>query len=283
MKIVTNKFFWVSVLVLLMVSLPLSTYANPQKMKYKDYLVELERWKAREQAARTSIADEQAKIDALKKQIDDVNGKIDNTWNEIFSLLGITRQDYEKFQQDLTNLESKVHSLQALTPEQLYQRKSEIDDADKTLQGLFKSPCALIPRMERRLNALQRDIEALKARVPAPKSDIYTVVRGDCLWRIAAKPKIYNDPYKWLRIWSANLDKISNPNLIYPGQNFTILREIDSRTQYIVVRGDFLKKIAGYPQIYGDPFQWKKIYEANKRMIKDPHVIYPEMILAIPR
>jgi nucleoid-associated protein YgaU len=109
------------------------------------------------------------------------------------------------------------------------------------------------------------------------------VVRGDCLWRIAAKPKIYNDPYKWLRIWSANLDKISNPNLIYPGQNFTILREIDSRTQYIVVRGDFLKKIAGYPQIYGDPFQWKKIYEANKRMIKDPHVIYPEMILAIPR
>ena len=283
MKMVTNRFFWVSVLVLLMVLLPLSTYANPQKMKYKDYLVELERWKAREQAARTSIADEQVIIDNLKKQIQDTDTQIDKTWDEIFALLGITRADYEKFQKELSDLESKVRSLQALTPEQLYQRKAEVDEADNTLQRLFKSPCALIPRIERRLNALQRDIGALKARIPAPKSEIYSVVRGDCLWRIAAKPKIYNDPYKWLRIWSANLDKISNPDLIYPGQNFTILRDIDSRTQYIVVRGDFLKKIAGYPQIYGDPFQWKRIYEANKRMIKDPGVIYPEMILAIPR
>jgi nucleoid-associated protein YgaU len=125
-------------------------------------------------------------------------------------------------------------------------------------------------------------LEGVKARVPAPKSEIYTVVRGDCLWRIAAKPKIYNDPYKWMRIWSANLDIIPNPNIIHVSQNLTILRDID-KNQYIVIRGDFLSKIAGYPQIYGNPFQWKRIYEANKRMIKDPNVIYPEMVLAIPR
>jgi nucleoid-associated protein YgaU len=282
MKIISNRFFWVSVLVLLMVSIPLSTYANPQKMKYKDYLVELERWKAREQAARTSSADEQVKIDNLKKQIQDTNTQTDKTWDEIFTLLGVTRADYERYQKDLTDLESKVRSFQALTPEQLYQRKAEVEAADNSLKALQANRCALIPRVERRLNALQRDLEGVKARVPAPKSEIYTVVRGDCLWRIAAKPKIYNDPYKWMRIWSANLDIIPNPNIIHVSQNLTILRDID-KNQYIVIRGDFLSKIAGYPQIYGNPFQWKRIYEANKRMIKDPNVIYPEMVLAIPR
>jgi nucleoid-associated protein YgaU len=282
MKKVAKYYIWVLVLVLVMTSLPYNAFANPQKMKYKDYLVELERWKAREQAARNSIANEEAQIVDLRKQIQQTEANIDKTWDEIFALLGITRQDYERFITELTDLENQVRGLKALTPEQLYQRKSEIEAADLKLKTLLASPCALIPRVERRLAALQRDLDAIKSRVPAPRSEIYSVIRGDCLWRIAGKPKIYNDPYKWLRIWSSNLDKISNPDLIYPGQNLTIPFEI-GQNQYLVVRGDWLAKISGYPQVYGNAFQWTRLYEANKRMISDPNVIYPEMILTIPR
>lgn len=48
----------------------------------------------------------------------------------------------------------------------------------------------------------------------------YTVVKGDCLWNIAKK--FYGSGSKYTVIYNANRDKISNPNLIYPGQVLTI-------------------------------------------------------------
>ncbi len=50
----------------------------------------------------------------------------------------------------------------------------------------------------------------------------YTVVSGDSLWRIAAKPGIYNDGSLWHLIYDANKSIIRNPNLIFPGQVLTI-------------------------------------------------------------
>lgn len=56
---------------------------------------------------------------------------------------------------------------------------------------------------------------------PAPKADkSYTVVKGDCLWNIAKT--FYGDGSKYTVIFNANKDKISNPDLIYPGQVLTI-------------------------------------------------------------
>lgn len=56
---------------------------------------------------------------------------------------------------------------------------------------------------------------------PQPKtSQSYTVVTGDCLWNIAKY--FYGDGNKYTVIYNANTDKISNPNLIYPGQVLTI-------------------------------------------------------------
>jgi len=44
----------------------------------------------------------------------------------------------------------------------------------------------------------------------------------DCLWNIAKKTRFYGDPWKWKRIYRANLDKIKDPDLIYPGQRLSI-------------------------------------------------------------
>lgn len=56
---------------------------------------------------------------------------------------------------------------------------------------------------------------------PAPaSSQTYTVKKGDCLWKIAKK--FYGSGAKYTVIYNANKDKIKNPNLIYPGQVFTI-------------------------------------------------------------
>ncbi|EPR43992.1 Peptidoglycan-binding lysin domain-containing protein [Desulfovibrio sp. X2] len=54
----------------------------------------------------------------------------------------------------------------------------------------------------------------------------HTVVKGECLWRISEQAQIYNDPFMWPLIYKANRDKITkSPNLIYPGQVFSIPRD----------------------------------------------------------
>lgn len=48
----------------------------------------------------------------------------------------------------------------------------------------------------------------------------YTVQKGDTLWKIAKQ--FYGNGSQYSKIVSANSDKIKNPNLIYPGQVFSI-------------------------------------------------------------
>lgn len=45
---------------------------------------------------------------------------------------------------------------------------------------------------------------------------------------------------------------------------------------------DCLWNIAGRSEIYGDPFQWPKIWQANTDQIKNPDVIQPGWVLNIP-
>ncbi|MBU4133824.1 LysM peptidoglycan-binding domain-containing protein [bacterium] len=46
---------------------------------------------------------------------------------------------------------------------------------------------------------------------------------------------------------------------------------------------DCLWNIAKQKNIYNDPWQWKKIYIANKDKIKDPDLIYKGQVFKIPR
>jgi len=54
---------------------------------------------------------------------------------------------------------------------------------------------------------------------------------------------------------------------------------------YVVKSGDWLSKIAEYPEVYGwgNYARWKEIFNANKDLIKNPDLIYPNWTLKIPR
>jgi nucleoid-associated protein YgaU len=53
-----------------------------------------------------------------------------------------------------------------------------------------------------------------------------------------------------------------------------------SEKSYEVKAGDTLSKIA--KQEYGDANQWKRIFDANKDILKDPDKIYPGQMLKLP-
>jgi len=69
-------------------------------------------------------------------------------------------------------------------------------------------------------------VEAAKPEpTPAKTTSVYTVLRGDNLWNIAAQPSIYGDPYHWPLIYKGNADSIKDADLIHPGQRLTIDRK----------------------------------------------------------
>lgn len=65
-------------------------------------------------------------------------------------------------------------------------------------------------------------LSALVSQLKAARTS-YTVQRGDNLWDIAKKPSIYGNPYEWPLIYLYNADKINNPDLIYPNQQFNVM------------------------------------------------------------
>ncbi len=104
---------------------------------------------------------------------------------------------------------------------------------------------------------------------------------GECLWTLASREEIYKDPLKWPRIWRGNKQLIEDPDWVLAGWELAIPREYPYA--YRVDNDEWLGKIAGYWEIYGDYRKWTLIYEANKDRIKDPDLIFPNQELVIPR
>jgi nucleoid-associated protein YgaU len=75
-----------------------------------------------------------------------------------------------------------------------------------------------------RLEEIQSRLLEMKSRFHSAYPVYYEVVKGDSLWKIASRERIYDDPYKWIEIFYANRDKLEDKDLIYPGMVLTIPR-----------------------------------------------------------
>ena len=62
------------------------------------------------------------------------------------------------------------------------------------------------------------EMEAAEMKAAAAAMSSYEVSSGDHLWGISAKSSVYGNPYKWPLIYKANSDKITDADLIHPGQ-----------------------------------------------------------------
>ncbi|MDZ7262505.1 MAG: LysM peptidoglycan-binding domain-containing protein [candidate division KSB1 bacterium] len=258
------------------------TLAQEKKMSMEEYRAQLAEWQKREADAKAAIITTEAEIEALKAEIAKVDAEIALVWQEIYALLGTDEAGVNAFRSDLTSLEGEVDALAALSPEELYKRKKDIDQLEKRLAEFKKSKIALLSEMQDKIATIEGKITRLRASLPAAVYDEYTVVKGDYLWKISGKKDIYADPYQWIRIYTYNRYQIKDPDLIYPAQIFKIQREVGPN-EYLVVKGDWLAKIAAKPDIFNSPTKWTELYEANKVVIgDDPGRIYPYQVLIVP-
>ena len=52
---------------------------------------------------------------------------------------------------------------------------------------------------------------------------------------------------------------------------------------YVVQKGDSLWSIAAKPEVYGKATHWRRIFDANRDLLKSPDRVRPGMTLKIPR
>ena len=258
-----------------------SSYAQEMSMdQYKQRLAAAQKREADAKACQTQV---QAEIDAAKEALDETNAAITQAWDEIYAMLGVTRADVDAYRAELAAIEAQVDGLMALSPEELFARRKEIDEAQAKLDEKKKSKIALLSEMQDKIATIDGKITRLRNKLPKSMYDNYTVMRGDYLWRISGKQDIYGDPYQWMRIYSYNRDQIKDADLIYPDQVFKIQRGVGP-DEYLVAKGDYLAKITQAAAKSGGPGAWRALYEANKDIIgDDPSMIYPYTVLRLPK
>ena len=147
--------------------------------------------------------------------------------DELYAMLGTDRNGYNSYREQLARDEQELAALRQMSPADQAAAKTRVDALEAQIRALRGNKLVLIPDHKQRVQSLSTNfIEMKKGMVPA--NTMYTVGTWrkdrDCLWNIAKKPEIYNDPFAWPKIWRANMDKIHNPDIIQPGWQLTIAK-----------------------------------------------------------
>lgn len=139
--------------------------------------------------------------------------------------------------------------------------KAGVDEMKKKLSDLEMRINDYAKESDEALSKKVAELEALKGEVDANKND-----------KRYALSEIFN-----------KVNDLSNrcEQLIQRGKNYRPPKP--AHDTYVVVSGDYLWRISGKRDIYADPFQWMKIYSANRDQIRNPDLIFPRQSFIIPR
>lgn len=188
--------------------LSLSSFAQETEMTEEEWEAEMTRLTGQKQALTSEIATLQKDIENLntvKAGLQDPEQCID----ELYALVGATRSDVDNFRNAVNELDGKIK-----------RKESPKADRQADLNALKMNKISALPEFFDKVhNKMQK---ALDEWIDAPPVISYNVVKGDCLWNIAKKKEHYGNGFAWPVIYKANREKIKNPDLIYPDQQFSI-------------------------------------------------------------
>lgn len=229
-----------------------------------------------------------ARIEELRRQIAAVEQEHQTTYDQILDYLKVDKNNMAKWKDiegKIAYFNAQINNFNSLSDSELWQAKKQIYALREEWNDYRADNYAKVPdfqddimMIENRLTRLETELESKR---PKYYEDTYTVVKGETLSKISGYHFIYNDPAKWGIIYRANRDQIKDPNIINPDLVLKIPR--GKPNTWKVYKGEFLWRIASYPEVYGNGAKWPLIYRANKDKIKDPDLIYPNQVFEIPR
>lgn len=105
----------------------------------------------------------------------------------------------------------------------LYLELAKLNNLSSSSLGLNRGQKILIPRqVNLKTNGLAKADTKVVLSAISIEGTTYTVSKGDSLAGIALRA--YGDKFAWEKIWKANRNTISNPNLIFSGNTIVIPR-----------------------------------------------------------
>ena len=192
----------------LVLLLSVVSFAQEREMTEEEWQAEMTRLGEK----KTSLLNE---IDALKSDIDNLNAQKsglqspEECIDELYALVGATRQDVENFRGAVNELDGKIR-----------RKEGPKKDRQADLDALKMNKISALPEFFQKVHVQMQ--KALDAWVEKPDVISYKVVRGDHLWGIAKKKEHYGNAFAWPIIYKANRDQIKDPDLIYPNQVFKV-------------------------------------------------------------
>lgn len=170
------------------------------------------------------------------------------------------------------------------------------------LFNYFKSkPSPQLPQNDVDISDIKTEnLDQINGSGVTSSSNVHEVQVGETLWSISEK--YFKSGYNWVDISATN--KLKNSNLIEKGQKLiipdvtpkkqTVMNgkeikveitaaetKVQTESEYVVKSNDSLWKIA--VNIYGDGYQWVKIYNLNKTKIgRNPDRLEVGIKLTIP-
>ncbi len=203
-----------------------SLVAQEEEMTSDEWEAEMARLRSQKDALTQQINDLQNDISKLKDQLQGMQS-YEDCQNELYSLVGATKADVENFRNAVNELNGKIG-----------RKEGPKADRQKDLDALKSNKISALPEFFDKVhNQMQNSLDSW---VEEPQEWTYTVVRGDCLWNIAKKQDYYGNGFAWPKIYKANRDKIKNPDLIYPKQEFSIPKLTDEeKAKYDKMRSNY--------------------------------------------
>ena len=176
-------------------------------------VTELEAKLAKLEADKTALV---AEIEQAKRDLKDCQAAL-------LAMLNANAADLDAFRQQLGVIAGKVRAMQGLSNDELADRRADVAALKADLNKLRMNKIALLPEFYGKIISLAKDIKGLYREKKVTNYTVGTWAQNrDCLWNIAGKQEIYNDPHLWPKIWQANTDIIRNPDIIFPGQVLTL-------------------------------------------------------------
>jgi uncharacterized small protein (DUF1192 family) len=157
----------------------------------------------------------------------------------------------------------------------LEQTKKGLGDCNEALYALLGASMEDVNSFRQKLGVIEgkvREMQRLSDDVLADRQDDVFALEAELnelrQIKISLLPEFYPKVIK--------LAKEINPGLIREKK----IKEYIVRSWF--ENRDCLWNIAGNVDIYGDPFQWPKIWQSNTSIIRNPDIIHPGQRLSIP-
>ena len=195
--------------------------AQEEKMKYDEWQQQITMYTAQRDSLKNVLNQLNTDIANLKSELASLDQQYQSEMQNYLNMLQTTEAGMQAFDQTLKTLSDEVDNYMKMSDQDLCAHRADVEALGPQIDSVKASRLALAAEFYDRVQSLENNYAQLKARIAKCSSAMtYTVGtwarNRDCLWNIAKKKTIYDNPWRWPKIYVANRDQIKNPDLIYP-------------------------------------------------------------------